>query len=214
MKLTLGNDQSERTQAASTGPGWPGCADQPDNRLLSGIRRPVGGPGSTPPPAGEYPSLGRRPAPGPRPDLRQRYLLRATHRLPVEGLGRDEHLLWLHGPSALSRMGHRWGVLTTVAGGSGTLRRVAGSGLELAEHGRRHDQIPPTPLSPKLTGVCIEFQAEARQWISRPGLSSGHGSGSSHTRLQSLPRCINRLSQPMPWRTRLTVRPGLLLLLR
>ena len=74
--------------------------------------------------------------------------------------------------------------------------------------------ITKSPLGGGLTGVCIEFQAGARQWISRPGLGSGHGSGSSHTRLQSLPRCINRLSQPMPWRTRLTVRPGLLLLSR
>ena len=47
--------------------------------------------------------------------------------------------------------------LTTVAGGSGTLRRVAGSGLELAEHGRRHDQIPPgrgeKPVPTPRTGV-------------------------------------------------------------
>ena len=40
------------------------------------------------------------------------------------------------------------------------------------------------------------------------------GSGSSHTRLQNRPRCGNRLSQVMPCRITLTVRPGFSRLLR
>ena len=38
-----------------------------------------------------------------------------------------------------------------------------------------------------LTGVCIGFQVGAWQVISKLGLGSGHGSGSSHTRRQNLP---------------------------
>ena len=49
---------------------------------------------------------------------------------------------------------------------------------------------------------------------SRLDLGSGQGSGSSHTRLQNRPRCSNRLSQTMPCRITLTVRPGLLQLLQ
>ena len=85
-RLNWGNDESERTQAASTAPRRPSHSDQPHHRLLPGIGRAVGGPESPPSPAGEYPSLGRRPAPDPGPDLRQRYLLRAAHRLPWKAL--------------------------------------------------------------------------------------------------------------------------------
>ena len=49
---------------------------------------------------------------------------------------------------------------------------------------------------------------------SRLDLGSGQGSGSSHTRLQNRPRCGNRLSQVMPCRITLTVRPGFSRLLR
>ena len=45
---------------------------------------------------------------------------------------------------------------------------------------------------------------------SRSDLGSGQGSGSSHTRLQNRPRCSNHLSQAMPYRITLTVRPGLI----
>ena len=51
---------------------------------------------------------------------------------------------------------------------------------------------------PSLTGVCIGFHAGAWRVISKSGLGSGQGSGSSHTRLQNRPRCSNRLSQAMP----------------
>ena len=44
--------------------------------------------------------------------------------------------------------------------------------------------------------------------ISRLDLGSGQGSGSGHTRLQNRPQCSNRLSQAMPYRITLTVRPG------
>ena len=43
------------------------------------------------------------------------------------------------------------------------------------------------------------FQAGAWQVTPRLGLGSGHGSGSSHTRLHSRPRCSNLVSQPMPY---------------
>ena len=142
MKLNLGNDQSERTQATATEEHRPSRASQPHHRLLPSIRRPVGGAGPANSSAGEHSSFGRRPAPGAGPDLRQRYLLRAAHRVPVEGVGCDRHLLRIHGPSALSRMDRRRGVPGAVADRAGTLRRITGSGLELAEHGRGHDQIP------------------------------------------------------------------------
>ena len=41
--------------------------------------------------------------------------------------------------------------------------------------------------SPRLRGVCIGFHVGAWQVISKLGLGAGHGSGSSHTRRQSLP---------------------------
>ena len=40
----------------------------------------------------EHPSFRWRPAQSSGPDLCQRHLLRAAHRLPVEGLGRHRHL--------------------------------------------------------------------------------------------------------------------------
>ena len=47
--------------------------------------------------------------------------------------------------------------LELVASGTGTLRRTEGAGLELAEHGRRHDQIAPgrgeKPVPTPQTGV-------------------------------------------------------------
>ena len=61
----MGNEENERTQAASTAPRRPSLSDQPYHRLLPSIRRTVGGTGSTPSPAGEYPTLGRRPPPVP-----------------------------------------------------------------------------------------------------------------------------------------------------
>ena len=67
-RLNLGNEENERTQAASTAPRRSSLSDQPHHRLLPGIRRTVGGAGPTPSPTGEYPSLGRRPPPGPGPD--------------------------------------------------------------------------------------------------------------------------------------------------
>ena len=93
LRLNWGNDQSERTQATATQARWPGHTGQPHHRLLSGIRRAVGGAGPADSPTGEYPSSGRRPAPSARPDLRQRHILRAAYRLPVEGVGRHGHLL-------------------------------------------------------------------------------------------------------------------------
>ena len=74
MKLNLGNDQSERTQATATKAGRPSRAGQPNHRFLPGVRRPVGGTGPANSPAGEYASLGRRPAPGAGPHLRQRHI--------------------------------------------------------------------------------------------------------------------------------------------
>ena len=37
----MGNDESERTQAAATAPRWPSHSDQPHHWLLPGIRRAV-----------------------------------------------------------------------------------------------------------------------------------------------------------------------------
>ena len=107
---------------------------------------------------------GGRP-PGSRPHLRQRHLLRVAHRLPVEGLGRHGDLFRVHRAPALSGVGCRWGVPGVVAGGTGTLRRTAGSGLELAEYGRGHDQVapgwgkklaptPPTEVSEASSAAC------------------------------------------------------------
>ena len=119
--LVLWNEESERTQAVSTTPRRPSHSGQPHHRLLPGIGRAVGGPESPPSPAGEYPSLGRRPAPDPGPDLRQRYLLRTAHRLPVESPGRHRHLLRFHRPPALSAMGRRRGAPGAMADWAGTL---------------------------------------------------------------------------------------------
>ena len=141
MRLNWVNDESERTQAASTGPGWSNRPGQPHHRLLSGIRRPVGSTGPITSPAGEHSSFGWRSAPGSGSDLRQRHILRAAHRLPVEVVGYDGYLLRLHGPSALSTMGRRRSISAVMAGGAGALRRNDGSGLELAKHGRGPDQI-------------------------------------------------------------------------
>ena len=44
----------------------------------------------------------------------------------------------------------------------------------------------PSPAK-ALRGVCIGFHVGAWRVISKLGLGSGHGSGSSHTRRQSLP---------------------------
>ena len=68
--------------------------------------------------------------------------------------------------------------------------------------------ITSGPLD-SLTGVCIGFHVGAWRVISKSGLGSGQGSGSSHTRLQNRPWCSNRLSQAMPYRITLTVRTGL-----
>ena len=70
------------------------------------------------------------------------------------------------------------------------------------------------PRSSRLTGVCIGFHVGAWRVTSRSDLGSGQGSGSSHTRLQNRPRCSNHLSQAMPYRITLTVRPGFSRLLR
>ena len=76
---------------------------------------------------------------------------------------------------------------------------------------RRYGEFPsPHPL----TGVCIGFHVGAWRVTSRSDLGSGQGSGSSHTRLQNRPRCSNHLSQAMPYRITLTVRPGFSRLLR
>ena len=68
------------------------------------------------------------------------------------------------------------------------------------------------PMAP--AGVCMAFYGGTSRITSRLDLVSGQGSGSSQTRLQSLPRCSERLSQAMPCRNTLTVRPGLSGLLR
>ena len=68
--------------------------------------------------------------------------------------------------------------------------------------------ITSGPLD-SLTEVCIGFHVGAWRVISKSGLGSGQGSGSSHTRLQNRPWCSNRLSQAMPYRITLTVRTGL-----
>ena len=65
-----------------------------------------------------------------------------------------------------------------------------------------------------LTGVCMASYRGTSRVTSRLDLGCGQGSGSSQTRLQSLPRCSERLSQAMPCRITLTVRPGFSGLLR
>ena len=163
--LNWGNDQSERTQATPTEARWPGHTGQPHHRRFPDFRRTVGSAGASDPQACEHPSSGRRPAPSARPDLRQWHILRAAHRLPVEGAGRHGHLLRLHRSFALPGMGGRRGVPGTMASGAGTLRRIARSGLELAEPGRGADQsapgrgkkpgpIPPTGVRAGSSAAC------------------------------------------------------------
>ena len=198
MKLNLGNEESERTQATAAKAGRPSRVGQPRHRLLPSIRRrirrPVGGTGPANSPAGEPSSLGRRPAQGAGPHLRQRhihgifYVLRTgcqwkaldatgipqrVNPHPLGGgrprapdrtfAGCHGHLLRLHRPSALPGMGRRRGVSGAVADGAGTLRRIAGSGLGLAEHGRGHDQIPlgrgGKPVPTPRTGVRLGSSA-------------------------------------------------------
>ena len=79
----------------------------------------------------------------------------------------------------------------------------------LAEGDHPATSHPPGTLK----GYVWGFHAGAWWVTSRLSLGSGQGSGSSQTRLQSRPRSSNRLSQSMPWRIALTVRPGLLQLL-
>ena len=78
----------------------------------------------------------------------------------------------------------------------------------------RHSREGTSPPRRRLTGVCIGFHVGAWRVTSRSDLGSGQGSGSSHTRLQNRPRCSNHLSQAMPYRITLTVRPGFSRLLR
>ena len=121
VESKLEDDESERAQVSATEACQPTRSSQPHHQFLSDIRRVMGGVGPFASPASEYPSFGWRPASGSRPDLRQRHLLRAAYRLPVEGVGRHGHLLRLHRPFALSGMGCRRGVPGAVAGGTGKL---------------------------------------------------------------------------------------------
>ena len=99
------------------------------------------------------------------------------------------------------------------------LRTSSDAGVPEWRPGRYRSGEPEPPLSgllplPALTGVCIGFHVGAWRVTSRSDLGSGQGSGSSHTRLQNRPRCSNHLSQAMPYRITLTVRPGFSRLLR
>ena len=93
------------------------------------------------------------------------------------------------------------------------LVRVAGTRWAIEEcfEEAKGQSLPPRR---RLTGVCIGFHVGAWRVTSRSDLGSGQGSGSSHTRLQNRPRCSNHLSQAMPYRITLTVRPGFSRLLR
>ena len=90
-----------------------------------------------------------------------------------------------------------------------------GQMVQLLAQRQGHPVVLEEPAPVKtLTGVCIGFHVGAWRVTSRSDLGSGQGSGSSHTRLQNRPRCSNHLSQAMPYRITLTVRPGFSRLLR
>ena len=78
VSLDFWHDKSQRSETQAQSDPTNGT-HQSDHRLLSGIGRTMGGPGALATPAGKYPSPGRRSAPGPQPDLRQRHLLRAAY---------------------------------------------------------------------------------------------------------------------------------------
>ncbi len=104
-KLNWWNDQSQRAKDTSTQTRRPSRADQSHHGILSSVRRAVGGTGPLTSSAGEYPSFGRRPTPGARSNLRQRHILCAAHRLPVEGLGLNGHLLLAPRPTCAFKNG-------------------------------------------------------------------------------------------------------------
>ena len=87
------------------------------------------------------------------------------------------------------------------------LVEVANDRIVTAGYHRCHIQGGSYPGAPALTGVCMEFYGGATRVTSRLDLGSGQGSGSSQTRLQKRPKCSKRLSQAMPWRITLTIRP-------
>ena len=148
MKLNFRDDQSKRTQVTPAPPRRPNQATQPHHQFLSGIRRPVGGAGPTDSQAGEYPPFGRRTAPGSRPDLRQRYLLRAAHRLPMKGVGRHEHLRFQEWAAAGVFL-RLWQV------GLERYDELKGLDSSFLEHGRSHNQVPPgRGVKPASNAVC------------------------------------------------------------
>ena len=140
-RLNLGNDESERTQAAATAPRWPSRSDQPHHWLLPGIRRTVGGTGSTPSPAGEYPSLGRRPAPGSGPAP----TVSATCRAPAASGRRWTPPAFAPAPppTCAFRNGPPPGRSWSYGGPGWNAMTSEGFGLELGELGRSPDQIAP-----------------------------------------------------------------------
>ena len=84
--------------------------------------------------------------------------------------------------------------------------RCAGGAYGPQVHGAAY-VCPRSFQPPETDRVCMEFYGGAKRVTFKLDLSSGQGSGSSHTRLQNRPRCNDRLSQEMPYRITLTVRP-------
>ena len=73
--------------AGSASPAyWPSRQYQPHHRRFPDLRRVVGRAEAVDPQARQHPSVWRWATQGSRPHLRQRHLLRAAHRLPVESL--------------------------------------------------------------------------------------------------------------------------------
>ena len=112
------------------------------------------------------------------------------------------------GPPSARRSGRRASGWPTGTGGGAPVC------LGTVRHQPEPQRLPELSPSTRLTGVCIGFHVGAWRVTSRSDLGSGQGSGSSHTRLQNRPRCSNHLSQAMPYRITLTVRPGFSRLLR
>ena len=117
----------------------------PDHRTrrLAHPRCPLGSHADLYPRTREHPPLRRRPAARAGSGLCRCHLLRPAHRLPVEGPGRHQVLPRLHRARPLPGVGRGRRLLGVLEGGVARLRLCKRDRLDLAEHGRLHDQGPP-----------------------------------------------------------------------
>ncbi len=112
----------------------------------------------------KYPSLWWWPPPHARSRLHECHLFRVADGVPMESARRHQILPGLHRTRPLSRMGASGGFLGTVESGSAGIRLLARDRLEVAEHGRVHDESTPgggkrqakiRPIEPKAASSAV-----------------------------------------------------------